>query len=201
MSFKHILNRGTGAGGANTVKSGILFENKILSENRLLRMGYKKRIINSKIKNGYYLEHIKNKNEKHIHLTQTAFKLYFKEHFNIQTYRKPDEAYLIIKNNKYYLKILEKKNQNVEGSIEDKLKTGNFNKKEYELMLNSKKHQTHMFNISYAFSVSKFLQDKFESGILKYVNIKKIMAQDNIQIFYGAETKYFDVLIKWFRNV
>jgi hypothetical protein len=51
--------------------------------------------------------------------------------------------------------------------------------------------------INYAFCISKFLQDKFESNIPKYNNMKKIMNKDNISIFYGDEESYFDKLFEW----
>jgi len=53
------------------------------------------------------------------------------------------------------------------------------------------------FNISYAFCVNKFLQDKFESNTQKYNNMKKIMKQQDIEIFYGDNDDYFDKLYNW----
>ncbi len=79
---------------------------------------------------GIYYEY-NDDNINIIYFKKNSFKLYFEKEFNIITYRQPDEAYLIkskINNdNNYILKILEKKNQNVDGSVEDKLKTGAFN--------------------------------------------------------------------------
>jgi hypothetical protein len=37
-----------------------------------------------------------------------------------------------------------------------------------------------------------FLQDKFESNTQKYNNMKKIMKQQDIEIFYGDNDDYFD---------
>jgi hypothetical protein len=97
---------------------------------------------------------------------------------------------------------LEKKNQNVEGSVEDKLKTGQFNKKEYEKMLKktieSKKYK---LNIYYAFCVSKFLQNKFESKQIKYINMLEIMKEDDIKIFYGEDKNYLDILYEWINTI
>jgi hypothetical protein len=120
--------------------------------------------------------------------------MYFREKFNIFTYKEPDESYIINKNNIYKLKILEKKNQNVNGSVEEKLKTGDFIRKEYDLMINE--NLDNKFNISYAFCVNKFLQDKFESNT-QYNNMKKIMKQQDIEIFYGDNDDYFDKLYDW----
>ena len=53
------------------------------------------------------------------------------------------------------------------------------------------------FKVLYSFCISKFLKDKFESKQQKYVNIKKIMKDDNIEIFYGSDKNYFDVVYDW----
>lgn len=182
-----VINRGTGAGGAKTNKNGKSFEQKTCIENKLLKNDFNKKLIDNKSKYGYYYEKIDNDN-KIIYLTQSGFKLYFKNELNIDVYKHPDEAYLIISNDTYYLKILEKKNQNVNGSVEDKLKTGLFNKQEYELMIDHSIKENNLnynFVISYAFCVSKFLQDKLESNTIKYKIIKDIILNDNIEIFYG----------------
>ena len=189
-------NKGKHAGGANTILNGLFFENKTSIEKNLIKKKFNKVIIN-KNKYGYYYEYIKE-NNKIIYLTQSGFKLYFKKNFNIDVYKHPDEAFLIISNNEYYLKILEKKNQNVEGSIEDKLKTGFFNKREYEKML---VNITHKFNVDYAFCISKFLQAKFQSNNIKYNNIKEIMDDDNIKIFYGDDKNYFNTLFRWITQI
>jgi hypothetical protein len=123
-----------------------------------------------------------------------------KKEFDINIYKNPDEAFIIFNNNDVYIKILEKKNQNVEGSVEDKLKTGGFNKREYEKMISKENKTKYIFSISYAFCVSKFLQNKFESNQIKYNIIKEIMTEDNIKIFYGEDEKYFDTLLEWINN-
>jgi len=126
-----------------------------------------------------------------------------KKEFNIDTYKQPDEAYIINTGGEYFIKILEKKNQNSEGSVEDKLKTGNFNRREYEKMIKKEcdtKKIDKKFNISYAFCISKFLQDKFTPSNIKYKTIREIMEEDNIKMFYGEEEKYFDLLLEWINN-
>ena len=198
-----INNKGTGAGGANTTLNGSLFEERTSIENKLLENKYIKKEIDTKNKNkkGYYFEYIDN-NIKIIYLTQSGFVSYFAKEFNIDPkylYRRPDEAFLILYNNQYYLKILEKKNQNCDGSVEDKLKTGLFNKKEYDEILQTQ--STYKFIISYAFCISKFLQNKFESNQFKYNNIFKIMNDDDIKLFYGEDENYFDILFNWINKI
>jgi hypothetical protein len=72
------INRGTGAGGANTTINGLSFECKTSIENKLLENKFNKIIISKKNKFGYYFE-CNNKNNKIIYLTQTGFRLYFKK--------------------------------------------------------------------------------------------------------------------------
>jgi hypothetical protein len=194
MIENKIINKGTGAGGVNTTLNGSSFEIKTSIEDKLLKNNFIKIILNKNNKYGYYFEF-----DNIIYLTQSGFKLYFKLKFNITVYKYPDEAFLILNNNKYYLKILEKKNQNVAGSVEDKLKTGAFNRKEYDKMLNNKTDK--IFIISYAFCISKYLQDKFESNQIKYNNMLEIMKEDNIKIFYGENDNYFDVIYEWINMI
>lgn len=199
-----IKNKGTGAGGANTNINGLSFENKTSIENKLLENNFTKIVMNNKNKYGYYFEYnnVEN-NNKIIYLTQNGFKLYFKEKHNIHVYKQPDEAFIIISANNYNIKILEKKNQNVDGSVEDKLKTGQFNKREYEKMIKKEVEDKKIdfnFNISYAFCISTFLQNKFNSMQTKYNIIKEIMLEDDINIFYGEENNYFNQLLEWIKS-
>jgi hypothetical protein len=206
-----VINKGTGAGGSMTTINGGAFENKTSIEDKLLENKFEK-IIMDKSKYGYYYQKTINKDNKLIYLTQGGFKLYCMKEFKLNNiYRKPDEAFILIIKDVYYIKILEKKNQNVEGSVEDKLKTGAFNRREYEKMFKNvlktipteiidKSFKTYHINISYAFCVSKFLQNKFESKEYKYVVMKEIMMEDNIHLFYGDDDNYFDKLFEWIYN-
>jgi hypothetical protein len=186
-------NKGTGAGGKNTVINGSSFEKKTSIENKLFEKKFEKIILNKQSKYGYYFEYVKQ-NTKIIYLTQNGFKIYFKKMFNIDVYKQPDEAFIIFNNDKINIKILEKKNQNVEGSVEDKLKTGNFIRREYIKMFKTIKN---INKIEYAFCISKFLQDKFLSNQVKYNNMLEILAEDNIKLFFGEDKDYFDLLFSW----
>ena len=78
-------------------------------------------------------------------------KIYFKIKFNIQLFRNPDEVFIIETKNKYYVKILEKKEQHVNGSVETKLWAGPALKREYQIILGKK------FIVDYAFCINNFL--------------------------------------------
>jgi hypothetical protein len=139
------------------------------------------------------------------YLKQAGFKEYINNEFNILVYRNPDEAFIIKTKDTYYIKIIEKKNQNVNGSVEDKLKTGQFNREEYEMMFDveevRKKLGEVKIKIDYSFCVSEFLAKKLESSEQKYVNIKKINQKHNINIFYGNQTDYFEKIFEWIKLI
>jgi hypothetical protein len=76
-----------------------------------------------------------------------------KNKYNIDLFRCSDEAYIIkYENGRKVIKILEKKNQNVEGSVETKLWAGPSLKREYELVLGEG------FEVFYGFCVNNFFQ-------------------------------------------
>jgi hypothetical protein len=57
------------------------------------------------------------------------------------------------------------------------------------------------FIVEYAFCISKFLQNKFESTDNKYIIIKEILEEDNIKIFYGDDSDYFDKILLWINDI
>ena len=50
------------------------------------------------------------------------------------------------------------------------------------MMFNNKQ-----FIISYALCINNHLKEKFESKGIKYINIKKILLENNIKLFYGDD--------------
>ena len=153
-------NRGTGAGGSNTNYYGKKFEDETNNYFRLLENGYERNILvknPKKISHYYLLKFFEDK--KIIFVLQNGLKIYMKKYYNIDLFRCPDEAYIIeYFSGKKILKILEKKEQNVEGSVETKLWSCPSLKREYEICVNFN------FEISYALSVSNFLKIKFISN-------------------------------------
>lgn len=90
------------------------------------------------------------------------------------------------------IKILEKKEQNVEGSVETKLWSGPSLKREYELVLGSQ------FEVLYGFCVSDFLKNKFTSKDKKYTVLQTILNEANINVLYGDDDNYFETFDTWF---
>ena len=121
-----VVNKGTGAGGANTNLYGKKFEEKTNNQTRLLDVGYIKSCFTTKPKKTYdfYLS-IMVQDKTIVFVSQNGLKKYMKHKYNIDLFRWPDEAYIIEYNTgKKIIKILEKKEQNVCGSVETKLWSG-----------------------------------------------------------------------------
>ena len=72
-----IINKGTGAGGANTNLYGKKFEENTDNIPRLLENGYEKIILNKKTKYGYYLTKT-FEDKKIIFASQSGLKDYIK---------------------------------------------------------------------------------------------------------------------------
>ena len=194
-----LVNKGTGAGGANTNLHGKKFEDKTNNERRLLEQGYTKQYYTDKkfkktpAHSEYYLS--KTFEDKTVvFVLQGGLKRYMKQKYDIELFRCPDEAYIIQYNSeeKILLKVLEKKEQSGEGSVETKLWAGPTLKREYELVLGEN------FRVEYGLCVSKFLQGKFTSTDKKYVTLNTILKKEhNIPILFGDAEDYFETLDKW----
>ncbi len=191
------INKGTGAGGYKTNLNGKNFEKKFGFENILSeKNGF------SMIKNKKYHYFYKKFDEKEIlYFSQQNFKKYFQEVFDIDFFNLPDEAYLInYFDGKKELRIIEMKNQNCEGSVEQKLLCGNSIKKIYENIIQEKfdlLDKVNPFTVYYAFSISKFLSEKFYTK-KKYKLWKKIIEEDDIIIFHPEyDDDFIDKIEKW----
>jgi hypothetical protein len=191
-----IINKGTGAGGANTNLYGKKFEEKTNNEIRLLADGYTKFSFTKKPKKAYDYYLSKNYHDKTvIFVLQNGLKKYMKTKYNIDLFRCPDEAYIIeYTNGRKVIKILEKKEQNVEGSVETKLWAAPGLKREYELVLGEE------FEVFYGFCLSKILKKKLISKEKKYTVLNKILKEQDITVLFGDDENYFETLDTWFNN-
>jgi hypothetical protein len=183
-------NKGTGAGGAATNYHGKLFEAKTDNETRLLNEGFIK-TVTGHTKFGYFLSK-QFKDKRVIFVSQSGLKEFIKKFYNVDIFRHPDEAYIFeYTDGRRVIKILEKKEQNVEGSVDTKLLSGPIFREEYMEALEGK------FEVSYAFCVSKFLQDKILTDDKKHRVFNKIMTRHGIDILFGDDLNYFDKLDEW----
>jgi hypothetical protein len=188
------VNRGTGAGGANTNLFGKKFEEKTNNESRLIADGFTKawpETIKKPKKHECYL--MKTLDDRTIYFVlQTGLKTFIKHKYDIELFRCPDEAYIIeYKSGRKVIKILEKKEQNVEGSVETKLWAGPALRREYELILGEG------FEVTYGFCLSSFLKDKITSGDKKYTTLTTILGEANINVLFGDDEDYFEQFDAW----
>lgn len=118
-----------------------------------------------------------------------------KRMYNVKLFRCPDEAYIVEYNTgRKVIKILEKKEQNVEGSVETKLWSGPSLKREYELVLGNG------FEVHYGFCVNDFLKKKLTSDEKKYTTLNTILHENNITVLFGDDANYFTSLDGWLNN-
>jgi len=194
-----IINRGTNAGGSNTNYYGKTFEEKTNNQVKLLENGYSVHSFTN------HSKHSKNPSDFYLTKTfedrtitfvlQNGLKLYIEKKYNIKLWRFADEAYIIEFNSgKKIIKILEKKMQNVRGSVETKLWAGPSLKREYELALGEN------FEIHYGFCINSFLQKKITSCQKKYTTLNIILAENNISVLFGDDENYFEKLDEWINN-
>ena len=191
-----IINKGTGAGGYNTNYYGKQFEEKTNNEKRLLGEGFTTNTLTNNSKNSYDYYLSKTTEDKNItFVLQNGLKKYMKKKYNIEMFRCPDEAYIIEYNTgRKVIKILEKKEQRVNGSVETKLWSGPSLKREYELVLGE------MFEVYYGFCVSSFLKKKITSTEKKYTILQTILNENNIVCLFGDDEDYFETFDLWLNN-
>jgi hypothetical protein len=190
-----ILNRGTGAGGANTNLNGKTFEKKTENESRLLSNGFvRKQVPGKKGINNFYLEKVESPTKSTVYLTQGGLKTYFKHFFNKDMCRSPDEAYLFRNGDTYTLKVLEKKNQNTAGSVDTKLLAGKGFIDEYEYLLGD------TFKVHYAFCISEFLKKDYVADTPKSKALRHINQKYGITVLFGDDENYYETLDAWINN-
>lgn len=192
ISGQEILNKNKGscAGGANTNYYGKQFEDKTNNLTRLLEQGFVKHVVPNCTTMFLQKE---TEDRTCVFVMQHGLKSYMKYKYNIVLFRCPDEAYIVESkyNRKPIVKILEKKEQNVNGSVETKLWSGPSLKREYEIVLGDK------FEVHYAFCVNEFLQKKLCSSEKKYAVLKTILDENYIEVLFGDANDYFEKLDNW----
>ncbi len=190
MNMEEQMNKGTGAGGANTNVSGLAFEDKTDNSNHL--QAYK----DFTIVNKHFYPTKKEDNKQIIFLPKKYFKPYMSNRYNIKMFRIPDESYIIERDDgTKKMIIIEKKNQTNEGSVETKLWSGPSLKREYELFLGKD------YKVEYIFCVSHFLKQKINSDNEKYKILNIILKEHNIPVFCGDDEDYFEKINQYLTDL
>lgn len=183
-------NRGTGAGGKNTNKNGLSFEKKTDLERFLCDKGFVKKELGKrhyylfkKIKEGFYI----------YYATKGSFNKILDKILSKKVYKIPDEGFLIKKGGVVSVKIIEKKNQNVQGSVFEKMYTP-----VYVRDVCYKKNLS--VETDYCYVVNSWLWDVLHSECLKCNDLLEYYEENNIKVFSGETADYFNSIYEWIKN-
>jgi hypothetical protein len=151
--------------------------------------------LDDRIVGGRAVENIQLGGKRILYLCQGGFKAYMEKEYGLNYPRNPDEAYLILyADGRKVMKILEKKAQSVEGSADTKLMAANAFRQEYLFFSEGR------FEVEYAFCLSNFFKEKFESTAKKnrkYLFLRQLLKREGIEVFYGEDADYFERLWQW----
>ena len=175
-----IKNKGTGAGGSNTNKNGLPYERitSLDTDIEIIKKHTNSNTIKFKISNTEF----EKPNKK-----GGLFKVlseYLDE--NIEKgkgYKQPDECYINMNGKKIF--IIEKKFQQTNGSVDEKIQTPEFKIWNYSEMFPE-------FKIVYIYCLSNYFTP-FKAE-LKYLKLKKV------PVFWGDSKTYKDDIIKFIVN-
>lgn len=178
-----MVNKGTGAGGKNTNATGLSFEKKTSIEPLLhaLRFRTKK------------FKCLESEDQTILYAYKNNLKKIFKQKFDIELTREPDEAFLIKNGNSWILKILEKKNQNGSGSVYDKLYNGVALREEYAWCIG----ETREIKVEYAYCISDWMKNTYNNNSKRNRFLRQYHERNDIKVFYGDDNDYMQRLHKW----
>lgn len=174
-----IINRGTGAGGANTNVNGLSYEDKTdlsslyvycvqdTNENKIIKFtGYECEFINV------------SKTALHKYMTDIG-----ERNANLQPAsgcKQPDEAY--INHDKKTIFIIEKKFQQTSGSVDEKIQTGPFKKYHYGKLFPG-------YAVHYIYCLSDWFKREEYASVLEY------LTDNGIPIFWGNDANYKSLIV------
>ena len=181
--------------GRNTL-SGKIFERKTNSSDFLISKGFVKRMLGD-TKHFLYMKRMENKTI--VYLYQKNFRYFCKDILELDVWRDPDEAFVILftESDKISLGIIETKNQSVPGSVDQKLYNASYFKDEYEHVFR-KRYDT---VVDYAFCLSPYFKDLLDKPSDKWAFFKKHAQEHNIQLMFGEDDTYHATLWDWVQKL
>ena len=173
-------NKGTGAGGSNTNKNGLLYESKTSLDTHY---EYSKQI------NGFTVVKFNTSPTEFVTASKTQFFKYMKDEMNKEIApahgcQRPDECF--INNDKKIVFIIEKKFQSGHGSVCEKIQTPDFKVWQYQRLFPN-------YKIVYIYCLSSWFREKCKSE-LEYLMYK------NVPVFWGDDEFYKEKLISFMTN-
>lgn len=178
---EHAINKGTGAGGANTNKNGLPYEeltslkdkyNSCNENNKCIEFeGYDRKFVKGDKSDLHKI--MKKNGETNPDILPAA------------GCKQPDEAYIDLENKIAY--IIEKKFQQTSGSVDEKLQTGPFKKMHYGKLFPN-------FKIYYIYCLSDWFKKEDYKSTLNY------LTENGIPIFWGSSETYKEDMIEFIHN-
>lgn len=181
IDTEQVVNKGTGAGGANTNANGLPYESMTDLSDRYtvvdvntniknIKFANSEKIFVTPIRKSRFLPMMSNELDQNITLAHGC--------------KQPDEVYVDRIN--HVLFIIEKKFQNSTGSVCEKIQTPHFKKWQYERMFPA-------YNIAYIYCLSDWFRHNCQSELeyLEYINIP---------VFWGNDNNYKDNIINFIIN-
>ena len=178
-----IINKGTGAGGANTNKNGLIFEEVVDLKDGYESIQPSRNGIGSEVTFKGYLRTF-------IEVSKSALHKYMKEirqkNMTLKPAagcKQPDEAYIDLEEKNIF--IIEKKFQQTSGSVDEKLQTGCFKQLHYKELFPN-------FKIHYMYCLSDWFQRDEYKSVLNYLK------DGGIHVFWGNSEK--EKIIEFIHN-
>ena len=180
-----IMNKGTGAGGLNTNKNGLKFEELTNFKDRYESIQPSRNGIGSEVKfKGHLRTFIKvSKSALHKYMNKIGEKnMTLKPAAGC---KEPDEAYIDLEKNIVF--IIEKKFQQESGSVDEKLQTGCFKQSHYKELFPN-------FKIYYMYCLSDWFKRNEYESVLNY------LTNGGIPVFWGNSETCKENIIDFITN-
>ena len=181
----HVINRGAGAGGANTNVNGLSYEEKTDLSTLYIECIQEKKEKTRTIKFAGCEKPLINVNKSALHKYMTKIG---EKNSHLQPAagcKEPDEAY--VDNSKKSVYIIEKKFQQTPGSVDEKLQTGPFKKRHYGKLFPN-------YHIYYIYCLADWFKREEYESVLEYLD------ESDIPIFWGNELNYKQKMIDFICN-
>ena len=193
----NIINRGTGAGGANTNATGLSYEAKTdLSTDYIIvpspsptnSPSTTSTIPDSPLSKYPRIKFTGNNkkfikaNKSELHKIMTAANEINTNLEPAAGCKNPDEAYIAPESNRVY--IIEKKFQQTSGSVDEKIQTGVFKKYHYGKLFPN-------YRISYIYCLSDWFRKAEYKSVLDY------LIENQIPVFWGNDPDYKQKIIRF----
>jgi hypothetical protein len=178
-------NKGTGAGGANTNRNGLSYENITSLEEHMVIVKEDKKYKTKTVKFHQSEKEFVNANKKSFQKFMESINEYIEIFKPVSGCKQPDEVYIDEAGKKIF--IIEKKFQQGSGSVDEKIQTGQF--KLYYFSKNIPNYR-----IYYIYCLSDWFKKEEYKCVLEY------LTDNGVYIFWGSDENYKTAMIDFMCN-